>query len=412
MAGHDPEHTGSGSGPAPPYRVAWTAETPGGGAVAGPVVAADRVIVVGRSAVVALSTADGAVVWEESRAEGPASAPAVAGDLVIHASGRDEGASLVGRSLEDGRREWSTEVGSAVLGGPTVAGDVVIAGTRDGRLVALDAVSGEERWSYEGEGSFDGAPAVGDGLVVAVDNRLGEARGSVLALDAELGVGDGPPEWRFSPPLPGPISAPAIGEGFVAVGTADGLIRVLGLAEGGERVTAPSRDAFAPRQIPATADGVLAAGVAHLSRIDPATGEESWTFQVADQRPLGDGRANTLLSSSPAVVGDSVLIGDGTGNLSAIDLDSGHRVWRADVGDGPLSAAAAGGDHVYVADLGPEGALVALETDPDARLSDEVSPTVLFPARAIGSFAVAAVAVGGVLFLLFRALAARSRRRT
>ena len=412
MAGHDPEHSGAGTGPAPPYRVAWRAESPGGGPVAGPVVASDRVIVVGRSAVVALSTIDGAVLWEQSRAEGPASAPAVAGDLVIHASGRDDGGSLVARSLEDGRREWSADVGSAVLGGPTVSGEVVIAGTRDGRLIVLDAVSGEERWNYQGEGSFDGAPAVGDGLVVAVDNRPGEARSSVIAVDAELGVGDGPPEWRFSPPLPGPISAPAIGDGFVAVGTADGLVRILALAEGGERFAAPSRDAFAPRQIPATADGVLVAGVAHISRIEPGTGEESWTFQVADQRPLADGRANTLLSSSPAVVGDTVLIGDGTGALSAIDVQSGHRVWRGDFGDGPLSAAAADGDHVYAADLGEEGALVALETDPAGRLTDEVSPTVLFPVRAIGNFALAALAVGGVLVLVFRGLAARSRRRS
>ncbi|MDQ4005862.1 MAG: PQQ-binding-like beta-propeller repeat protein, partial [Actinomycetota bacterium] len=316
MAGHDPAHTGTGAGPGPPYRVAWTVENPAGGAVAAPVVAADRVIVVGRSAVVALSTADGEVIWEEPRFEGPASDPAIAGDLVIHASGRGDRAALVARSLDDGRREWSANLGAAVLGGPTVSGELAVAGTTDGRLVALDAASGQERWSYEGEGAFDGAPAIGDGLVVAVDNRVGDERGAVVAIDAEVGTGDGPPEWQFSPPIPGRISAPAIGEGYVAMGTAEQLIRVLGLRNGDERTSARTRDAFAPRQIPATGDGLIVAGAAHVSRIDPETGDETWTFQLADLRPLQDGRYNTLIAASPVVIGDVVLIGDGAGGLS------------------------------------------------------------------------------------------------
>jgi outer membrane protein assembly factor BamB len=246
--------------------------------------------------------------------------------------------------------------------------------------------------------------------VVAVDDRQGEARGSVVAIDEELGAPDGRPEWRFSLPQPGTISSPAMGEGFVAVGT-NGQVRILDVNDGSERVASPVRDAFAPRQIPATTPGVIIAGILHVSRIGPETGDDVWTFQVADRRPIGDGRANTLLASSPAIVGETVLIGDGTGMLSAIDVDSGHRVWRGDLGDGPVSAAAADADHVYAADLGEEGALVALENDPGGSLLDEVSPTVLFPREAILNFVLAAVPVGVVLVLLFQGVAARSRKR-
>ena len=396
-AGRDAAHTGSAPGPPAPYREAWTAEAPAGGPMTEPVVAHDRVVVLGRSGVAALGVEDGEVLWEESRVPGIAGTPAIAGDLVVFAAGEGEDASLVARALEDGRRAWSTDLGAQAFGAPATDGELVVVGTNDGRLLALDAATGEERWEHEAPGSFAGAPAMADGVVVAVAGRSATRLSTVYALDAD----EGEARWQFSPPVPGLMSAPSIGEGFVVVGTREPLVRAIGLEEGEELWSSPARDLFAPRQIPATPGDVVIADRSHVYRFDAKAGEEAWNFQIADFAPTGAGRFNTLVASSPAVVGDAVLIGDGSGTLSAIDLDGGRRIWRRDLGDGALSAPAAGPEAVYVSVLGEGGAVVALETDPDGRRTNEVSPTVLFPGRAVLNFALAAAVVGGAILLLF-----------
>jgi hypothetical protein len=85
-----------------------------------------------------------------------------------------------------------------------------------------------------------------------------------------------------------------------------------------------------------------------------------------------------------------------------VDLRSGRRIWKEDVGGAPIGAVAAGPDAVYVAGLAPDGKVVALTHDPAGRLIAEVSPTVLFPLRALLSFVAAALLVGALILLLFR----------
>ena len=410
MAGHDAGRTGTADGPAPPYAEAWRVEAPAGGPMTSPIVAGGRVVVVGRTGIAAFDATTGETIWEQPRVEGVTGAPAVAGDAVVYAAGGDDGAQLVARSLEDGRRVWSAPLGAPAFSAPAAADGLVAIGTHDGRLLAFEAASGEERWSFEAPGAFDAPPAIGDGLVIGVARRQITQRSTVYAIDAEAGADDGP-AWQYTPPLPGFVSGPALGDGFVAVGTGERLVRALGLEEGAERWTGRTRGLFAPRQIPAIPGDVVAADQAYVYRLDAATGEVRWTFQLADLRPLSGGRFNTLVASGPAVVGDTVLIGDGAGTLSAIDLESGRRIAKDVFRGGALSSPSADAAHVYVSILGEEGAVVALEHDPDGRLLSEISPTVLFPGRAVVNFALAAVAVGLVILLVFRVLM-RDRRPT
>jgi outer membrane protein assembly factor BamB len=127
-----------------------------------------------------------------------------------------------------------------------------------------------------------------------------------------------------------------------------------------------------------------------------------WKFRLADLTRVGEDRFNTLLSSSPAVSGTTVLLGSSDGTLSGIDIESGHRVWREDLGEGSVAPIAVANDLVYAATLGEGGAVFALEHDPDGTLVDEISETVLDPGEALLNFALAAAAVGGVLLLIAR----------
>jgi outer membrane protein assembly factor BamB len=331
MAGRDASHTGTVEGPSPPYGVTWTRPVPGGPA-GGVAVTDELAVVVADGTVVALDPDDGSLQWIRARAGGPAGVPAVAKRLILHASGEGEETELVARDVSDGDVVWETELGSSARGGPTVAQETAFVGTEAGQLIALDVATGAIRWEFETLGQIRGPPAVSNGTVVVAAYQESSARTTVYAIDAEAG-GKDRPLWRFDAGAVGPPSAPSIRDDLTYVGTSDLNVRAFDLVGGDEVWAQTSRDGFGPRQVPAAGDALVLADRTHAYRMDPETGDEAWNYLLADLAELGGGRFNTLLTTSPAISGGTVLLGSGDGTLSAIDLDTGHRVWRHDLGD-------------------------------------------------------------------------------
>jgi outer membrane protein assembly factor BamB len=400
MAGRDAAHSGTAEGPAPPYREVWTEAVALGGPVAGPAVARNALVVVAARGVVALDPATGDLLWEMERTEGPVGSPAIAGELVVHASGSGSSTSVVARGLEDGNEAWRAFVDADVPGGLVVADGLVYAATTAGEVVALEADTGEERWRSEVEGRLEATPAVVEDLVLVAGEDRQTGVVTVFALDAATG---GRPQWRFSTPGPAlPASAPASDGERAFVATSEGVLRALDLDGGGQVWTAEMRAAVSSRQVPAAASLLVVADRLHLYGLGPGDGEERWTFLLADLRALPGGRRNTLSPSSPAVLGEAAVIGDASGVLSAIDLDTGRLVWRSDLSPGPLGAVAVGDDLVFATTLGRGGSVIGLEHDPDGVLLDEPSPTTVFPLRAILNFVLAAAVVGAVALSLSR----------
>jgi len=79
-------------------------------------------------------------------------------------------------ALADGTETWSTRTGDLVMSGPAVepSTDSVYAGSKDDRLYALDADSGEPRWTYDAGGAIIGCPTVANEhvLVGSYDQTL------------------------------------------------------------------------------------------------------------------------------------------------------------------------------------------------------------------------------------------------
>lgn len=411
MAGRDPAHSASAQGAEPPYRVVWDREVGAGGPVAGVAATSDIVAVVTRHGVLALDAIAGAVLWERGRSPGPSGVPAIANNLVIHARASGLSSQLVARGARSGDIVWQATLGSAAPGGPTVAEETAFVGTTGGEVVALDLATGEERWRFETLGRVAGAPAVAEGIVVVAAYQASSGRSTIYAVDAASGGEEGP-LWQYSPGAVGPPSAPSVSEGRVYVGTSDLNVRAIDLEDGKEIWAARSRDGFGPRQVPAAGEALIVADRTHAYRLDAEKGTEAWAYLLADLTPLGEGRVETLLAASPAISGQTVLLGSADGLLSAIDIDSGHRIWRQDLGAGAIGPVAVGSKFIYATTFGEEGRVVALWHDPDGELVDEISPTVLFPGRAVRNFAAAVAAVGAAILLLFRvALRPRSEER-
>lgn len=406
MAGRDAAHSATAEGPAPPYREAWNSAVGFGGPVAGPVVGRDILVVVAEGGVLGLDPVTGEPTWEAVRSEGPAGPPVLAGDLVVHASGSGSATSLVARSLSDGSEAWRASVDADVGGGLVTAGELVYAGTAAGEVIALRVATGEEAWRAEVGGRLEAAPAVAEGLVLVAREEPATDVVTVFALDAATG---GDSEWRYATPgAAAPPSAPASLEGRAVVATSEGLVRALDLESGSELWAADVRAAVSPRQVPAASDPVIVADRLHVYGLDPNGGEVRWTFLLADLATLPDGRRNTLTPASPAVLGRAAVIGDTSGVLSAIDVASGRRVWRGDLGSGPLGPVVAGGELLYATTLGDGGSVTALEHNAEGPLLDEPSPTTVFPLRAVLNFALAAAGIGVVALGLSRLMLRRT----
>jgi outer membrane protein assembly factor BamB len=398
MAGRDARHSGAAEGPAPPYRRAWTARLEGEGPLKGPVVSGGAVVLVGTDSVVALEAASGEVRWEEPREEGPAGPPAIAGDLVLYSSGQEGAAALVARRIDGGRQEWSTPTGGAVAGGVVIEGDRAFAATRDGEVLALDVAEGEVQWRFQAAGVIATTPAVADGLVLVTPRNSSTGASALQAIDVESGE----ESWRLAPEggAAPQSSSPAAGSGVAVAGLGDGRIHAVGLGSGIDRWSVRTRLGFGSGQVPALPEdevgrdvsGLYFAQALRVSRLDPATGQERWSYQLP----------NAMVDASPSLAGSYALIGDATGLAAAIDVTSGLLVWKGRLGPGPITSFAVTAGRLFVSAGGEDGVVVALDHDPEGTLLREESPTVLDPLRAALNYLGAALALALLLLLLFR----------
>jgi outer membrane protein assembly factor BamB len=108
--------------------------------------------------------------------------------------------------------KWTTALGNAILGSPAIANGIAYVATYDGKVDALDALTGAIKWS-DAPGSASGlsTPAVANGIVyVGSDNH------DIYALDATTGAVD----WAVV--TGGTVnSSPTVVNGVVYVGSDD-----------------------------------------------------------------------------------------------------------------------------------------------------------------------------------------------
>ena len=140
---------------------------------------------------------------------------------------------------------------------PAIADGVVYVGSEDGRLYALDAATGQEKWSFKTDGEVYSSPAVAGGMVY-----VGSGDERLYALDARTGQ----EKWTFQTD-DGVYSSPAVAGGMIYIGSFDG----------------------------------------RLYALDARTGQEKWSFKTGSQ-----------VLSSPAVAGGVVYFVDTEGYLYAV----------------------------------------------------------------------------------------------
>lgn len=317
------------------------------------------------------------VRWTFPTGDRIVSSPAYA-DGVVYV-GSDDG-QLYAIDAASGRQRWMHRTDGPVSSSPAVAGGRVYVLSYDGRLHALDARTGALQWKFAtaGERRFEArglhgmqprtqmfadpydvflsSPVVSDGLVI-----FGSSDGRVYAVDAVSGE----QRWVFGT---GDVvhASPAVAEGIVVVGSWDGRLYALDAHSGRERWRVQTGvDALMANQqgfqsSPAIAEGRVYAGCrdAHLYAFDLHTGRAVWQFDtamswvvvspaVADGRvyfatsdsalvhaldaatgqPLWQQQAPAYMFSSPVIAGSVLLQAVLNGSLQARDRTSGALLW-------------------------------------------------------------------------------------
>lgn len=261
-------------------RVVWAQRYgPAGGtpAAANLVAHGDQVFVPAEGGAYAVDAASGALRWTHVGDSLTARAALSADADAVYAGTRDR--RLLALDAADGRTRWAADVGrgwryGGLTLGSAVAGDTVYAAAvryltantygRAGVVVALDRRTGAELWRYQSDTTqrrgVDAVPVVAGGLLVAVDPE-GHA---FFALDR----GTGREVWRVptARDWAGPSGAPVVVGDTVFVGSNDRLVYAADLATG--RVLWSTRAGVSVDHIGACGPSILAVnqGVTFVDR--------------------------------------------------------------------------------------------------------------------------------------------------
>lgn len=264
---------------------------------------------------------------------------------------------------------WRTPVPGPVRSTAAVDGDAVYVGSAGGRLHALDRLTGEERWRYRAGAAVHGSPAVSGDVVYVTD-----LESTLHAVDARTGRG----LWRVEtgPAVPFPwghesgdvyASSPTLaeveGRPLLYFGAGDGSLYAVDPRD--EEVAWTLETGGRIRSTPAVADGIVvvggADGIVHAA--DALTGEPLWRHATrgADLDSGEFGFDRRTIQSSPAIAEGRVHIGARDGFLYTLDLGTGERLWDADhevswvngspaVADGRVFAGSSDGQFVHALD--------------------------------------------------------------
>ena len=150
-----------------------------------PVVADGRVFIGDMDGkVYGLSLEDGRTLWVGENSGGTCAALAVAGQVVVATS---ISGGIIAFDVATGQKRWHVPTPKAITGAPLVVGGNVFSGCHDGRVYAVEALSGKLLWASASLGAAIVGDLCGEGSAVYVGaenmffHKLDAATGRVLA---------------------------------------------------------------------------------------------------------------------------------------------------------------------------------------------------------------------------------------
>ena len=254
------------------------------------------------------------------------------------------------------KRLWSAKVGDEaeflrIALRPAGDGNRIYAASRDGNVVAFDPESGRQAWRTQLETELSAGPGVGENLVV-----VAAADGYVIALDAATG-GE---SWR-SAAYGEMLSQPVVKGDTVVVLTIDNLLRGLSVFDGSERwIVEQSTPRLTMRgsSTPAVVGNTVIAGFdnGRLVAADMSDGKIEWESMLSPPSGRSDLERLADIDGQIAVVGQDIYAAGYQGRVAALASESGQVLWARELSS--YEGVAADWNSVYT--VNEQGEIVAL----------------------------------------------------
>ncbi|HEY4181799.1 MAG TPA: PQQ-binding-like beta-propeller repeat protein [Kofleriaceae bacterium] len=349
----------------PPLVAQWT--TAVGGRINGAsTVASANVVVVTTTdsmhstggQLVALSLANGGILWSRSFDVPLAGAAALVADRAIVAT---KNGDVLAIDLANGNTLWTYSAtrqirtfDATTWSAPALLGDTAIVAMA-GQLVALSAKTGAELWTFTpNDKNFHwlgtlASPAVAASVVIAAFDRT-------AGLVATSGGTD--PSWYLDDSSVSAINAsPVVADGIVYVLNAAGRLSARQVEDGALVFSAELTPTLTDWDYTAVATPAVGGGrifVAtqrdYLYALDAKSGVERWRAR-GEAGPITVSHYDARQSGwacSPLLVGDTLYIGSLDGTLVAFDAVTGARKWQAELGAPVTSNLVPVGDGLVV----------------------------------------------------------------
>ena len=254
------------------------------------------------------------------------------------------------------KRLWSAKVGGEaeflrVALRPIGDGNQIYAASRDGNVVAFDPETGRQAWRAKLDTELSAGPGVGEGLVV-----VAAADGYVIALD----VATGNEKWRSS--VAGEMLAqPVIKDEVVVVLTIDNVLRGLAAFDGSERwliEQSTPRLTMRGSSTPAIVGSTVIAGFdnGRLTAVNIDNGTIEWESMLSPPSGRSDLERLADIDGLISVVGQDIYAAGYQGRVAAVASESGQVLWAREISS--FEGVSADWNSVYT--VNEQGEIIAL----------------------------------------------------
>lgn len=297
---------------------------------------------------------------------------AMAGDWPMLMGGPARDGHVAAAAPRDLALAWRLDLHAQISASPVVTGRQLLVGAENGNLYAFALDTRKLQWLFHAAGGIASTPAVADGWVYflsrdgtfhALDAATGDERWTFRTQGEALFSAHG----MFGMPLgPDPVadpwdfylSSPLVHDGKVYFGSSDQRVYALD-ARSGKLVWAYKTGGVV-HSSPALSGKNIVVGSwdGAVYALDAASGERRWRFETQTEQ-----KQSILLGiqASPSTDADSVYVGSRDGHFYAIDAASGRMRWRYDAkGSWVVGTEAQDEAKVYVG-TSDSGLLVALD---------------------------------------------------
>jgi outer membrane protein assembly factor BamB len=254
------------------------------------------------------------------------------------------------------KKVWSTKVGKGseflrVSLSPAGDGERIFAASRDGVVSALNPENGRKIWRVDLELDLTAGPGVGENYVVVAGGD-----GELVCLAAD----DGREIWRIN--MDGEsLARPLIKDDSVVIQTIDGKLNVFSIFDGSERWVIeqpPPRLTLRGTSSPVIVGTTVVAGFdnGRLVGTNLSTGITQWEAMLSPPTGRSDLDRLADVDGSLAVVGQDVYAAGYHGRLAAVASESGQILWAREIS----THVGVGVDFSNVYSLDETGELIAL----------------------------------------------------